>query len=576
MLLRTLVHYLKPHRWYLLGVVVLQTLAAFGTLYLPTLNAEIIDNGVATGNTHYIWVHGAIMLGVSLAQILASVGGIYCAAKASMRMGRDMRNDIYSRVTGFSEREVREFGTGSLITRNTNDVQQVQMMAMMSTTMLINAPLMAIGGVIMALRLDVSLSWLIAASVPVIVVIAGTLISQLVPLFRAYQERLDTVNLVMREQLTGLKVIRAFVREKVEEKRFGVANTNIMVVGRQVGSLFVLIQPLVTVVLNVTVVGVYWFGAARIDSGQMEIGTVLAFVQYVAQILMGVLMATFMSIMIPRAAVSAERIQAVLNTESAVREPEDPKFAMPTPGQVQMRGATFSYPDAEGAVLEDVSFTAEPGSTVGIIGSTGSGKSTLVSLVPRLFDVTAGDVLVGGVDVRQLDLATLWGSIGYVPQKAFLFAGTVRSNLLFGKPDATEEEMWAALSAAQADGFVKEMRGGLDAKIAQGGTNVSGGQRQRLSIARALIKGAPLLIFDDSFSALDLTTDANLWAALHREYPETTKLVVAQRISTISEADHILVLDRGRAVGWGTHEELAQTCSTYQEIIESQLAVEAA
>lgn len=576
MLLRTLVHYLKPHRWYLLGVVVLQTLAAFGTLYLPTLNAEIIDNGVATGNTHYIWVHGAIMLGVSLAQILASVGGIYCAAKASMRMGRDMRNDIYSRVTGFSEREVREFGTGSLITRNTNDVQQVQMMAMMSTTMLINAPLMAIGGVIMALRLDVSLSWLIAASVPVIVVIAGTLISQLVPLFRAYQERLDTVNLVMREQLTGLKVIRAFVREKVEEKRFGVANTNIMVVGRKVGSLFVLMQPLVTVVLNVTVVGVYWFGAARIDSGQMEIGTVLAFVQYVAQILMGVLMATFMSIMIPRAAVSAERIQAVLNTESAVREPEDPKFAMPTPGQVQMRGATFSYPDAEGAVLEDVSFTAEPGSTVGIIGSTGSGKSTLVSLVPRLFDVTAGDVLVGGVDVRQLDLATLWGSIGYVPQKAFLFAGTVRSNLLFGKPDATEEEMWAALSAAQADGFVKEMRGGLDAKIAQGGTNVSGGQRQRLSIARALIKGAPLLIFDDSFSALDLTTDANLWAALHREYPETTKLVVAQRISTISEADHILVLDRGRAVGWGTHEELAQTCSTYQEIIESQLAVEAA
>lgn len=576
MLLRTLVHYLKPHRWYLLGVVVLQTLAAFGTLYLPTLNAEIIDNGVAKGNTHYIWVHGAIMLGVSLAQILASIGGIYCAAKASMQMGRDMRNDIYSRVTGFSEREVREFGTGSLITRNTNDVQQVQMMAMMSATMLINAPLMAIGGVIMALRLNVSLSWLIAVSVPIIVVIAGTLISQLVPLFRAYQERLDTVNLVMREQLTGLKVIRAFVREKIEEKRFGVANTNIMVVGRKVGSLFVLMQPLVTVVLNVTVVGVYWFGAARIDSGQMEIGTVLAFVQYVAQILMGVLMATFMSIMIPRASVSAERIQAVLNTESAVQEPEDPKFAMPTPGQVQMHGATFSYPDAEDAVLQDVSFTAEPGSTVGIIGSTGSGKSTLVSLVPRLFDVTAGDVLVGGVDVRQLDLATLWGSIGYVPQKAFLFAGTVRSNLLFGKPDATEEEMWAALSAAQADGFVKEMRGGLDAKIAQGGTNVSGGQRQRLSIARALIKGAPLLIFDDSFSALDLTTDANLWAALHREYPETTKLVVAQRISTISEADHILVLDRGRAVGWGTHEELAQTCSTYQEIIASQLAVEAA
>ncbi len=574
MLWRTLVQYLKPYRWFLVGVVILQTAAAFGTLYLPTLNAEIIDNGVARGDTGYIWSHGGIMLTVSFLQILASIGGVYCAAQASMQMGRDLRSDIYAKVSGFSEREVREFGTGSLITRNTNDVQQIQMMAMLSATMLINAPLMTIGGLIMALRLNVSLSWIIGVAVVGILILAGIMVSQLVPLFGVYQTKLDAVNLVMREQLTGLKVIRAFVREKVEERRFGVANTDIMTVGRRVGSIFVILQPVVTLILNVAIIGVFWFGAMQIDAGHMEVGTVLAFVQYVSQILMGVLMAMFMLIMIPRGAVSAERIQAVLNKKSAVQEPENPVYEMPQPGRIEMRDASFAYPDAEDAVLKDVSFVAEPGQTIGIIGSTGSGKSTLVSLVPRLFDVTGGEVLVGGVDVRELDLPTLWDAIGYIPQQAFLFAGTVRSNLLFGNPEATESDMWAALKTAQAEDFVREMPGGLDGRIAQGGTNVSGGQRQRLSIARALIKKPPITIFDDSFSALDLTTDARLWAALHENFPETTKMVVAQRISTIAAADRILVLDRGRAVGWGTHQELSESCPTYQEIIESQLAAE--
>lgn len=574
MLVRLLYRYLKPYRWFVVAVFVLQMVSVIANLSLPTLNAEIIDQGIARGDTTFIWQRGAIMLAVSLLQISAAISATYFAAQAAMRLGRDLRAAIYHKVIGFSERELKAFGAGSLITRNTNDVQQVQMMTMMSATMLVMAPLMALGGVIMALRQDVGLSWIIAVAVPVLLLIAGAIVSRMLPLFRAFQEKLDNVNLIMREQLTGVRVVRAFVREQIEEARFRAANTDIRVVGQKVGTLFTLMFPLVTLVLNITVVSVLWFGAARMDAGEIEVGTILAFMQYVAQILFGVLMATFMAVMIPRAAVSAERISEVLAAADTLVEPTDPVSTVKSPGLVVFEKASYTYPDAEEAVLQDISFTASPGQTVAIIGSTGSGKTTLISLLPRLFDVTGGAVLVGGVDVREMDLDTLWSEMGYVPQKAFLFAGTVASNLKFGLPGATEEQMWKALETAQAADFVKEMRGGLNARISQGGSNVSGGQRQRLSIARALIRQPEILVFDDSFSALDLSTDANLRAALRRDFPATTKIIVAQRISTITDADAIVVLDRGKVVGIGSHAELAANCPTYQEIVASQLSAE--
>ncbi len=575
MLRRLLWRYLRPYRWLLVGVLVFQFASAMAMLYLPSLNADIIDKGVSRGDTGYIWRTGGFMLAVSLGQIVAAIVATYLAARAAMQAGRDIRDEVYDRVSGFSEREISQFGAGSLITRNTNDVQQVQMLAMMGSTMLVSAPLLAIGGIIMALRQDVGLSWIIGVSVPALLVIAGLVIGRMVPLFRSYQVKLDAVNRVMREQLTGVRVVRAFVREVIEAERFRVANTDIMVVGRKVGSLFVALFPLVMLVLNVTIIGVIWFGAIEVDAGAVQIGTLLAFMQYVGQILMGVLMASFMTVMIPRAAVSAERISEVLASRSTLVEATHPVAEQPRPGEIVFDDVTFSYPEAEHPVLAGISFTVEPGQTIALIGSTGAGKTTLVSLIPRLVDTTGGTVRVGGVDVRDLDMERLWSGIGLVPQRPFLFAGTVASNLRLGREDADDGELWEALAIAQASDFVSQMEGGLDARIAQGGTNVSGGQRQRLAIARAVLRRPAVLIFDDSFSALDLVTDARLRQALWRELPEVTKVVVAQRVSTVTDADVILVLEDGRIAGLGTHAELLATNETYREIAESQLAVEA-
>jgi len=575
MLGKILVRYLRPYRPQLIGVLVFQFAAALASLYLPTLNGSIIDEGVAKGDTGFIWGTGLLMLAISLGQITASVIATYFAARAAMQAGRDIRNDVFERVSAFSEREVSQFGAGSLITRNTNDVTQVQMLAMMGATMLVSAPLLAIGGIIMALRQDIGLSWIIAVVVPVLLILVGLIIGRMVPLFRMFQKRLDAVNRVMREQLTGIRVVRAFVREPIEEKRFEAANTDIMDVGRRVGSLFVLLFPLAMLVLNVTVVAVIWFGGIRVDAGDIEIGTLFAFMQYIGLILGGVLMASFMTIMIPRAAVSAERVAAVLASETTLVRPASPVTEFAAPGTVEFRDAGFTYPGAEKGVLGGISFRAERGETVAIVGSTGAGKTTLVSLIPRLFDVTDGAVLVGGVDVREVELDLLWTTIGLVPQRPFLFTGTVASNLRFGREDATDDELWRALEIAQGRDFVEEMDGKLEARIAQGGTNVSGGQRQRLAIARAIVHAPDILVFDDSFSALDLTTDARLRQALWRELPDVTKIVVAQRVTTITDADRIIVLDDGAMVGIGTHEQLLASSDTYREIVESQLGMEA-
>lgn len=576
MLAKLVGRYLKPHWPLLVGVVVFQFAQAIASLYLPTLNADIIDNGVATGDTAYILRVGMLMLGITLIQVLCAITAVYFGAKAAMRLGRDVRAAVFTHVGRFSEREVSKFGAPSLITRSTNDVQQVQMLVLMTCTLMVSAPILAIGGVVAALSLDLELSWLMAVSIPVLLIAVGLIIVRMIPLFQSMQRRIDRVNGILRGQLTGIRVVRAFVREAEETSRFEKANDELTDVGLRVGRLMALMFPIVMLVLNLSSIAVLWFGGFRIADGSMEVGTVMAFLQYLMQILMAVMMATFMAVMIPRAAVSADRIEEVLTTDSTVRQPDQPISTLDVAGRIRFDHVEFSYPGAEQPVLRDITFDIEPGTTTAIIGSTGSGKTTLINLLPRLFDATSGRVLVDGVAVNETDQDLLWSKIGIVPQRPYLFSGTVATNLRFGKPDATDEELWRALETAQARDFVEAFPDQLDAPISQGGGNVSGGQRQRLAIARALVKRPEVYVFDDSFSALDLATDARLRAALARDVRDATMVIVAQRVSTIRDADQIIVLEDGAVENTGTHEELLESSETYREIVESQLAVEEA
>jgi ATP-binding cassette subfamily B multidrug efflux pump len=576
MLVRLLRDHLRPYTRPLLVVVVLQLVGTMASLYLPSLNADIIDQGIAKGDTGYIMATGGWMLFVTLLQIVCSIGAVYYGARTAMGFGRDVRAAVFHRVAQFSAREVNRFGAPSLITRNTNDVQQVQMLVLLSCTMLVAAPIMCIGGVIMALQEDIGLSWLVAVCVPVLVVAIGLVIVRMVPQFRSMQLKIDEVNRILREQITGIRVVRAFVREPQETERFGSANTDLTDVATRAGQLQALIFPIVMLVLNVSSVAVLWFGAERIDAGQMQIGALTAFLSYLLQILMAVMMATFMAIMIPRAAVCADRITEVIDTESSVAPPPRPVTPVRSDGRLVFDRVSFQYPGAAAPVVRDVSLTASPGQTTAIIGSTGAGKTTLLSMVPRLFDATGGAVSVDGVDVRDLSPEMLWARIGLVPQRPYLFSGTVASNLRYGNPDASDDELWTALRIAQGEDFVRAMPEGLDSPIAQGGTNVSGGQRQRLAIARALVRSPEIYLFDDSFSALDLTTDARLRAALRPVTAAATVVIVAQRVSTIVDADQIVVLEDGSIVGIGRHDELLASCPTYVEIVESQLSAEEA
>lgn len=576
MLLTLVRRYLAPYRTWLLGIVALQFVATVAALYLPSLNADIIDFGVITGDTGYILSHGGIMLAVALVQIGCSVAAVYCSARTAMAFGRDVRAGMFHQVGSFSAREVQHFGAPSLITRETNDVQQVQMLVLMSFTMMVMAPIMMIGGIVMAIHVNLGLSWLIAASVPILVVAIGFIVTHMVPSFRLMQVRIDEVNRLLREQITGVRVVRAFVREPEETERFRLANGDLTDVSISAGRWMAAMFPTVMVVANLSSVAVLWFGGHRIDAGHMQVGALTAYLSYLMQILMSVMMGTFMMMMIPRAAVCAERIVEVLDTDTSVVPPAQPVTEIVEPTTLRFDEVEFTYPGADVPVVRGVSFAAAPGQTVAIIGSTGAGKSTLLNLVPRLFDATAGTVSVGGVDVRRLDPDLLWSKLGLIPQKAFLFSGTVASNLRYGKEDASPDEMWAALEIAQARDFVELMPEGLEARVAQGGTNLSGGQRQRLAIARALIRRPDIYLFDDSFSALDLTTDARLRAALRPVTRDATVVIVAQRVSTIRDADLILVMEDGALVGTGTHAQLLETCATYQEIVESQLSAEEA
>ncbi|MEU5913108.1 ABC transporter ATP-binding protein [Micromonospora sp. NPDC047527] len=574
MLIRLLRGQLGTYRRPLLAVVLLQFVGTMASLYLPSLNADIIDQGVARGDTDYIVRTGGWMLLVSLIQIICSIAAVYLGARVAMGFGRDVRARLFGHVNRFSAREVARFGAPSLITRNTNDVQQVQMLVLMSCTMLVAAPIMSVGGVVMALREDIGLSWLMLVSVPVLAIALSSIIRRMVPGFRLMQTRIDTVNRVLREQITGIRVVRAFVREPYETDRFAVANADLTATALRTGRLMAMIFPVVMLVLNVSSVAVLWFGAQRVDGGAIQIGALTAFLQYLMQILMAVMMATFMLMMVPRAAVCAERIIEVLDTDSSVVPAAEPVTELPTRAELELRGVRFQYPGAVDPVLRDISFRATPGTTTAIIGSTGAGKTTLLSLIPRLVDVTGGAVLVDGVDVREMAPDELWRRIGLVPQRPYLFTGTVASNLRYGNPDATDEELWTALEIAQARDFVAQMPGGLDAPIAQGGSTVSGGQRQRLAIARALVRQPEIYLFDDSFSALDLGTDARLRAALRPVTAQSAVVIVAQRVSTIVDADQIIVLEDGGVVGVGRHAELLETCPTYAEIVASQQTAE--
>ncbi|MEO6772921.1 MAG: ABC transporter ATP-binding protein [Kofleriaceae bacterium] len=570
MLWRLLKTYLAPYQRPILIVVTLQLFANIASLFLPAINGDIIDRGVATGDTGYILSRGAMMLGIAGFQIACSVAAVYFGARIAMGYGRDLRAAIFHHVGRLSAREVGKVGAPSLITRTTNDVQQVQMLVLMSATMMVMAPIMCIGGIVMALREDLDLSRLLLVCIPVLAGSLGFIISRMIPKFRAMQPKIDSLNRVLREQITGMRVVRAFVREPAEEGRFDGANGDLTNIALQVGKLQALMWPSVMLVFNLSSVAVLWFGAHRIASGNLEVGSLIAYLSYLMQILMAVMMTTFMSIMIPRAAVCAERIVEVMDMDPAVAPPLAPKLPAQLTGVLELRDVEYKYPGASAPVLSHISFTARPGQVTAIIGSTGAGKTTLLELIPRLGDPTAGQVLIDGIDVRDREPEELWARIGMVPQRAYLFSGTVRSNLQFGNPEATDAQLWAALEVAQGKDFVAAMPEQLDAPIAQGGTNVSGGQRQRLAIARALLREPAVFLFDDSFSALDLATEARLRAALAPRTKAAAMIIVAQRVASIRHAHQILVLDSGKLVGKGTHAELVQSCPTYAEIVQSQ------
>ncbi len=575
-LIRLLQTYLAPYRRALLAVLALQIVQATAALYLPSLNAHIIDRGIATGDQAYIWSTGAVMLLITLVQGAFSVAAMYFGSRVAMGFGRDVRSAIFHTVTDFSAREVAVFGAPSLITRITNDVQQVQMLVLMTCTLLVAAPVTAVGGVIMARRQDGVLSWILVVSVPALAVSMGLVISKMIPLFRTLQTRIDALNRVLREQIMGIRVVRAFVREPNETERFDFVNAEVTGAGLRAGRLMASMFPMVGGILSLSSVAVLWIGGHRIEAGALSLGSLVAFLVYLTQILMAVMMATFIAVLAPRASVCADRIQEVLHTPSSVVTSARPVRDTRTRASVELRGVEFRYPGAESPVLSNVSLKCCAGQTTAIIGSTGAGKSTLLGLVPRLFDVTSGAVLVDGVDVRDLDPAVLCDRMGLVPQKPYLFSGTVASNLRYGKPDATDDELWEALEISQAKDFVSAMQGGLDARIEQGGVNVSGGQRQRLAIARAIVRKPEIYLFDDSFSALDLLTDARLRGALKPHAKRSAVLIVAQRVSTILDADQILVLEDGLVMGLGTHAELLARCPTYAEIVASQEAPEGA
>ena len=574
MLIRLVRDFLAPYRSRVAAIVALQFVGTVAALYLPSLNADIIDNGVVKGDTGYILHFGGLMLAVALIQMLCSIAAVWFSAGNAMRFGRDLRAAIFQRVGTFSAREVQQFGAPSLITRETNDVQQVQMLVLMGGTLMVSAPIMMVGGLVMATREDVGLSWLVLLVVPVLAGSIGLIVSQMVPSFRVMQERIDEVNRLLREQITGVRVVRAFVRERHEARRFNVANDDLTRVAIRAGRWQAGMFPTMMLVANIATVGVLWFGGHRVESGQMEVGALTAYISYLMQIVMSVMMATFMLMMVPRSAVCADRIVDVLDTDSSVVPSSDPVTETSEQGTLRFDDVTLTYPGADAPVLRGVTFEAQPGQTLAIIGSTGAGKSTLINLVPRLFDTTSGSVSVDGVDVRQLDAEVLWSKLGLVPQRAFLFTGTIADNLRYGKPDATDDEIWEALRIAQARDFVEAMPDGINSAVAQGGTNFSGGQRQRLAIARAVIRRPQIYLFDDSFSALDLSTDARLRAALEPVTRSATVVIVAQRVSTIRHAEQILVVEDGEIVGRGTHDELLDSCSTYVEIVESQLTAE--
>jgi ATP-binding cassette subfamily B protein len=556
MLVTLVRRYSKPYMPYILAVIAFQLASTIAALYLPSLNAQIIDDGVSRGDTDFIWRTGGVMLLVAFLQVGAAIAAVYFGSKTAMAMGRDLRRGVFRKVTSFSARDVNMFGAPTLITRGTNDVQQVQMLVLMGLNFMVSTPIMCVGGIIMALREDLNLSWLVWVSVPVLIVVVGYLVVRLMPLFRSMQKRIDRINEVLREQIIGIRVVRAFVREPYETERFGQANKDLTDVSLKIGALFVLMFPAIGMILHLSTAAVLWFGGQRVDSGDMQVGALTAFLQYLLQILMAVMMGTFMAMIVPRASVCADRIGEVLDVEPSIHDPESPQAPARLEGVVEYRNVTFAYPGAEAPVLSNISFTARPGETVAIIGSTGAGKTSLLALLPRLYDVADGEVLLDGVPVSRLDRAEITKRVALVPQRPYLFSGTIEHNLRFGKTEATDQELWDALAVAQGDGFVREKKSGLASRIAQGGTNVSGGQRQRLCIARALVTKPKVYLFDDSFSALDVATDARLRAALKRTTSDATVIIVAQRISTITEA------------------ELLETSPTYQEIVESQLSVE--